>query len=60
VSAGEVGQKGTEQVIESNLRLEESTVLEESVAAVKEVTENSSQREESFIRQSGRLPTPTD
>ena len=42
MSAGEVGQKGTEQVIESNLRVEERTALHKSVAAVKELTEDSS------------------
>jgi hypothetical protein len=49
VCAGEVGQKGTEQVIESNLRLEEQTAPHKSVPAVKELTEDSSQREESYI-----------
>jgi len=32
---GEVGQKGTEQVIESYLRLEERTALHKSVAGRK-------------------------
>jgi malate/lactate dehydrogenase len=44
-----VGQKGTEQVIESNLRLDEQTAPHKSVPAVKELTEDSSQREESYI-----------